>query len=383
MMCRSIFFYTDADTLTDDDRTWPDLMYKSSRGNYKAIMTIFKGLTSVLTESIMIYQTSCRLVNSHEENPADYCAEKAGSLFNNEMKAIKNKFENVLEQCKDYRYTLHNIDKRIDDADVRKKSRESTSHSEFANFVADMIKTEYPFVDAVVMVYDDLSGIYWHAGHYMVYRWRRDGKNLRILIVPKLWDMSKTFSQQQTLMKYYNREAVDNEYFQSLTSYNYFIGGWPAYFTFSFMRNKHCYRFTLEGGCLFVAIKGGSEAPSVVGTTTNPRHLVHTISSDTYVTLFARNLCTGKNCDTEPGVSPSKNNLIESIDAWGPSFYIKFDVKFLSLNRDNVWRNVLRFSGYDGNCCKIGQRFPALFTHPGSLYSNRNLNYVYVIEFAP
>ena len=86
----------------------------------------------------------------------------------------------ILENCKNYGKTVNNIDIRIDDADVRKKSKESTSHSEFANFVANMIKTEYPFVDAVVMVYDDLSGIYWHAGHYMVYRWRRDGKNLRI-----------------------------------------------------------------------------------------------------------------------------------------------------------------------------------------------------------
>ena len=55
----------------------------------------------------------------------------------------------------------------------------------------------------------------------------------------------------------------------------------------------------------------------------------------------------------------TKDNLLGEIP-WGPSFCVSLELKVSAYKE--VWANVLRISGTDGDCCKPGQRYPAIWT---------------------
>ena len=62
------------------------------------------------------------------------------------------------------------------------------------------------------------------------------------------------------------------------------------------------------------------------------------------------------------GIVVRRNNLIGSIDYWGPDFEIDVEVKVNSFSKSERILEIFRFASVEGNCCEIGQRLPALFS---------------------
>ena len=58
---------------------------------------------------------------------------------------------------------------------------------------------------------------------------------------------------------------------------------------------------------------------------------------------------------------------ISPISTWGPSFTVSLDVKVHSFTPPNMkhgaWAELLRLTTTDNDCCSIGDRAPAIFTH--------------------
>merc|ERR1712126_59886 len=77
----------------------------------------------------------------------------------------------------------------------------------------------------------------------------------------------------------------------------------------------------------------------------------------------------GSECKLLIGSTPTKLKSSQPhlaiLPVWGPSWEIRFDIKFHSISADK-WYNVFRFAGIDGSCCQIGQRIPALWTMKGT-----------------
>ena len=59
-----------------------------------------------------------------------------------------------------------------------------------------------------------------------------------------------------------------------------------------------------------------------------------------------------------------KGKLLGHLPTWGPEFCLSLQVKV------NSWTNelgsVFRIAGREGDCCELGQRYPAIFTLPAS-----------------
>ena len=76
----------------------------------------------------------------------------------------------------------------------------------------------------------------------------------------------------------------------------------------------------------------------------------------------------------------TKNNNALEYKEWGPIFSITMDVKIYSWGSD--WTSLFKVTNTDGNCCKNGQRYPAVYLHPDqklhvltSLNNNGNKHY--------
>ena len=63
----------------------------------------------------------------------------------------------------------------------------------------------------------------------------------------------------------------------------------------------------------------------------------------------------------------TSGNRISTISTWGPSFTVSLDVKVHSFSPPNLkhgaWAELLRLTTTDNDCCRIGDRAPAIFTH--------------------
>ena len=87
----------------------------------------------------------------------------------------------------------------------------------------------------------------------------------------------------------------------------------------------------------------------------------------------------------------SQGNLITTLPTWGPSYRITFELFINSFDGENLKNGklaeLLRLTTTDGNCCRIGDRIPAIFTdkrgfiqvatqigNSGSKSKNVNLN---------
>ena len=62
------------------------------------------------------------------------------------------------------------------------------------------------------------------------------------------------------------------------------------------------------------------------------------------------------------GINVRRNNLIGSIEHWGPDFEIDVEVKVNSFSKSERILEIFRLASVEGNCCEIGQRLPALFS---------------------
>ena len=78
-----------------------------------------------------------------------------------------------------------------------------------------------------------------------------------------------------------------------------------------------------------------------------------------------------------------KNNLLETIDSWGPLFKVTFDL-IIHSKVSSEWSSILALKGNGGltNMETYGDRVPALFYHKSGVivfYSavNGNINYVF------
>ena len=72
-------------------------------------------------------------------------------------------------------------------------------------------------------------------------------------------------------------------------------------------------------------------------------------------------------------VRVSKNNKALEYKEWGPIFSITMDVKIDSWG--SGWTSLFRVTNTDGNCCKNGQRYPAVFMNDNKyLHVTTSLN---------
>ena len=62
----------------------------------------------------------------------------------------------------------------------------------------------------------------------------------------------------------------------------------------------------------------------------------------------------------------SQGNLVTTLPTWGPSYRITFELYINSFDGANLKNRrlaeLLRLTTTDGNCCRIGDRIPAIFT---------------------
>ena len=62
-----------------------------------------------------------------------------------------------------------------------------------------------------------------------------------------------------------------------------------------------------------------------------------------------------------------EDNRLARLPTWGPSFRVSFSLLITSFDGDNLfkgkWAELLRFTNTDNNCCRMGDRIPAIFTN--------------------
>ena len=62
-----------------------------------------------------------------------------------------------------------------------------------------------------------------------------------------------------------------------------------------------------------------------------------------------------------------RNNLWATLPDWGPTFQVSFDLHINSYSgldlRFGSWAEMLRFTTTETDCCNVGDRIPAIFTH--------------------
>ena len=90
-------------------------------------------------------------------------------------------------------------------------------------------------------------------------------------------------------------------------------------------------------------------------------------------------------------ITVSRNNLLETLATWGPSYKISMDLYINSFDGPNLKNGklaeLIRLTTTNGNCCGIGDRIPAIFTDKrgliqigtqigsnGNRWTNVNLN---------
>ena len=90
-------------------------------------------------------------------------------------------------------------------------------------------------------------------------------------------------------------------------------------------------------------------------------------------------------------ITVSRNNLLETLAMWGPSYKISMDLYINSFDGPNLKNGklaeLIRLTTTNGNCCGIGDRIPAIFTNKrgfiqvgtqigsnGNKWTNVNLN---------
>ena len=64
-----------------------------------------------------------------------------------------------------------------------------------------------------------------------------------------------------------------------------------------------------------------------------------------------------------------KNNLLNVIPKLTPAYRVKFDFKPLQFQ--SGWTNIIHLT-QDGNCCKAGQRIPAVFFYSAASTATKN-----------
>ena len=67
------------------------------------------------------------------------------------------------------------------------------------------------------------------------------------------------------------------------------------------------------------------------------------------------------------GTPIGQENLLATLPNWGPLFRVSLSLYINSFDGDNLARGqfaeVLRVTSSDNNCCRVGDRIPAVFTH--------------------
>ena len=58
-----------------------------------------------------------------------------------------------------------------------------------------------------------------------------------------------------------------------------------------------------------------------------------------------------------------KNNLVQTLESWGPTFTISVEIKISSFQAQEAGHHgeILRLTSRPGDCCLMGQRVPAVF----------------------
>ena len=80
-----------------------------------------------------------------------------------------------------------------------------------------------------------------------------------------------------------------------------------------------------------------------------------------------------------------RNNLLSTIDTFGPEYRVAVDIKVHSgVGAVSGWSHIIRFTSTSSNCCNVGDRVPGIFYHSsGKLQVDNavNGNGHYFIEY--
>ena len=76
----------------------------------------------------------------------------------------------------------------------------------------------------------------------------------------------------------------------------------------------------------------------------------------------------GRDCEKiiVGGTPIGQSNLLATIPTWGPTFRLTFDLYIYSFDGSSLkdgYAELLRLTTTEADCCSIGDRIPAIFTH--------------------
>ena len=166
--------------------TWPQLVYQNTYGNYRTIGEMKIYFQQTIMEAVAAWTFMCtkEMVNLHNDEDWAIKECKDATIFENETKQLEEMFETLLRSCTENYY--HNIDRRLENELKRKGS---LSDEAFRDHMVEIINKDYFWVDAVVSVYHDVTGGDQHWTN-ILYKFRREHKNVAILMEPKSYDRS-------------------------------------------------------------------------------------------------------------------------------------------------------------------------------------------------
>ena len=71
-----------------------------------------------------------------------------------------------------------------------------------------------------------------------------------------------------------------------------------------------------------------------------------------------------------------KNNIIESIQNWGPNYKVEFNIFVKKVAKEEEYLNVFHFTANNNPCCNLGDRIPSVFVHK-TILNSENVIQIY------
>ena len=87
----------------------------------------------------------------------------------------------------------------------------------------------------------------------------------------------------------------------------------------------------------------------------------------------------GRDCEKiiVGGTPIGQGNLLATLPTWGPTFRLTFELYIYSFDGNSLkdgYAELLRLTTTDADCCSIGDRIPAIFTHRNGNYNGMEWN---------
>ena len=200
--------------------TLQELLYDHNQGDLKELIELKNFYDQVFFEAYHAFSYACYHVEygksgKHDEALSD-CRSQQKGRYDEKLKKIDEKYNEIYQKCK---VNIHDNLKNM----IVKYLRENTNRDHgdnnkiLMNRIKDRIQTGYFFVDAVVVVYDE---IYGHDNHQISANiWiRQNGKNVVLMYDYKNDDNLMHVGQSeftQSIEKYAYQPTAFGEWYQT------------------------------------------------------------------------------------------------------------------------------------------------------------------------